>query len=146
MPRAPRILALVLALSLIAAPSASAHDEVRRHGSCSGGPGDWTLRVRREHGGRLRVRFRIDHVAPGESWQLFLSDNGARIFSGTRTSDHRGVVRVTRFPPNRRRSDRIAASGVNAVTATTCEGSLTYRAVRPGTVVPLRPRPTRGEP
>lgn len=120
------IVALALSLTLVVSPSVSAHDEVRRRGSCSGGPGEWTLRVRRQDRGRLRVRFRIDHVAPTEAWQLFLSDNGTRVFSGTRTSDAGGVVRVTRFPANRPRSDRIAASGVNARTGTTCEGSLTY--------------------
>jgi hypothetical protein len=117
-------IALVLALMLAAAP-AHASDEVRRRGSCSGGPGDWTLRVRRDDGA-LRVRFTIDDVAAGQSWQLFLSDNGTRIFSGTKTSNAGGEVRVSRRTTNRAGSDRIAASGVNTVNGTTCEGSLTY--------------------
>jgi hypothetical protein len=117
-------IALALALMLAAAP-AHASDEVRRRGSCSGGPGDWTLRVRRDDGA-LRVRFTIDDVAAGQSWQLFLSDNGTRIFSGTKTSNAEGEVRVSRRTTNRAGSDRIAASGVNTVNGTTCEGSLTY--------------------
>ena len=119
-----RAIALALALMLAAAP-AHASDEVRRRGSCSGGPGDWTLRVRRDDGA-LRVRFTIDDVAAGQSWQLFLSDNGTRIFSGTKTSNAEGEVRVSRRTTNRAGSDRIAASGVNTVNGTTCEGSLTY--------------------
>ena len=121
-----RAIALVLALMLAAAPvPAHASDEVRRRGSCSGGPGDWTLRVRRDDGA-LRVRFTIDDVAAGQSWQLFLSDNGTRIFSGTKSSDAAGEVRVSKRTTNRAGSDRIAASGVNTVNGTTCEGSLTY--------------------
>jgi hypothetical protein len=119
-----RAIALALALMLAAAP-AHASDEVRRRGSCSGSPGDWTLRVRRDDGA-LRVRFTIDDVAAGQSWQLFLSDNGTRIFSGTKTSNAEGEVRVSRRTTNRAGSDRIAASGVNTVNGTTCEGSLTY--------------------
>jgi len=117
-------IALALALMLAAAP-AHASDEVRRRGSCSAGPGDWTLWVRRDDGA-LRVRFTIDDVAAGQSWQLFLSDNGTRIFSGTKTSNAEGEVRVSRRTTNRAGSDRIAASGVNTVNGATCEGSLTY--------------------
>ena len=122
MPRSFRIIAVALTLTLALPSSASTRDEVRRHGSCSGGRGDWALRVRREGGGRLRVRFRIDHVAAGESWQLFLSDNGTRIFSGTRRSNAGGEVRMTKYPANRPGSDRISASGVNRAHRTTCEG------------------------
>ena len=118
-----RAVALALALILGAAP-AHASDEVRRRGSCSGGPGDWTLRVRRDDG-VLRLRFKIDDVPTGQSWQLFMSDNGTRVYSGTKTSDG-GEVRVSKRTTNRSGSDRIVASGVNTKTGTTCEGSLSY--------------------
>jgi hypothetical protein len=116
--------ALAVALALMIASPAGADDEVRRRGDCSGGPGDWVLRVRREDGGRLRVRFKIDDVAARQSWQLFLSDNGTRIYSGTKTSSSSGEVRVSMLTTNRAGSDRIAASGVNTKNGTTCEGSL----------------------
>jgi hypothetical protein len=116
----------VLALALAISSPAGADDEVRRRGDCSGGPGDWVLRVRREDGGRLRVRFKIDGVAGGQSWQLFLSDNGTRIYSGTKTASSSGEVRVSTLTTNRAGTDRIAASGVNTKNGTTCEGSLSY--------------------
>ena len=119
-------MALALALALTISSPAGADDEVRRRGSCSGGPGDWVLRVRREDGGRLRVRFKIDDVAAGQAWQLFLSDNGTRIYSGTKTSSSSGEVRVSMRTANRVGTDRIAASGVNTKNGTTCEGSLPY--------------------
>lgn len=126
--RRTEIRAICLALVLILAPASgvSARDEARRRGSCSGGPGHWTLRVRPEDAGRLRIRFSIDDVGTGQPWQLFISDNGARIFSGTKVSNSGGGVRVSTFPANRPGSDRIAASGVNTKTGTTCDGSLTY--------------------
>jgi hypothetical protein len=118
--------ALAVSLALMDASPAGADDEVRRRGDCTGGPGDWVLRARREDGGRLRVRFKIDDVAAGQSWQLFLSDNGTRIYSGTKTSSSSGEVRVSVLTTNRTGSDRIAASGVNTKNGTTCEGSLSY--------------------
>jgi hypothetical protein len=117
---------LALVFALMAASPAAADDEVRRRGSCSGGPGDWVLRVRREDAGRLRVRFKIDDVAAGQSWQLFLSDNGTRIYSGTKSASSSGEVRVAMLTTNRAGTDRIAASGVNTKNGSTCEGSLSY--------------------
>jgi hypothetical protein len=121
-----RAMAMALTLALTLSSPAGADDEVRRRGSCSGGPGDWVLRVRRDDGGRLRVRFKIDDVAAGQSWQLFLSDNGTRIYSGTKTASSSGEVRVSTLTTNRAGTDRIAASGVNTKNGTTCEGSLSY--------------------
>jgi hypothetical protein len=115
-------LGLVLALAL-ESPVVASEEAVRRHGSCSGGPGHWTLRVRRVDGS-LRIRFVIDDVAQHQSWQVFMSDNGTRIFSGTRRSTSEGKVRVRVRTRNRAGTDRIAASGVNAAVGTTCEGSL----------------------
>ena len=123
-----RVLAFAMASMVVlsAGSQAGADDEVRRRGDCSGGPGDWVLRVRREDAGRLRVRFKIDDVAAGQSWQLFLSDDGTRIYSGTKTASSSGEVRVSVLTTNRTGTDRIAASGVNTKNGTTCEGSLSY--------------------
>jgi hypothetical protein len=123
-----RVLAIALALAVtvaVAAP-AKAGDQTRRRGSCSGGPGGWELRVQREDAGRLRVRFEIHDVPTGQRWQLFLSDNGTRIYTGTKISRRGGEVRVRIVTRNRPGRDRIAASGVNTRTGTTCEGSLRY--------------------
>ena len=119
-----RVGAIALAMSL-AAPVVAAPAAVEREGSCSGGPGHWNLRVRRESGD-LFIRFNIVDVAAGQTWQVFISDNGSRIFSGTRVSSSTGKVRVTTTTRDRAGSDRIAASGVNTKTGTTCEGSLRY--------------------
>ena len=124
-----RAVALALALILAAAP-AHASDEVRRRGSCSGGPGDWTLRVRRDDG-VLRLRFKIDDVPTGQSWQLFMSDNGTCLL-GHQDVERRGRGACLKRTTNRAGSDRIVASGVNTKTGTTCEGPSATEPTVPG--------------
>jgi hypothetical protein len=124
--RAFRTICLATALSLLAGMPALAGIAVLREGSCSGGPGDWRLRVRRESASTIRVRFEIEHVRPGDSWQLFLSDNGTRIFAGTRVADAGGEVHVIRITADRAGTDRIKGSGVNVTTGGSCDGALTF--------------------
>ena len=122
-----RTLPLIALLLVLSATTAFASDgEARRQGSCSQGPGDWTLRVARVDANSLRVRFVIDGVAPGQAWHVYISDNGTGIFAGTKTSTSQGEVRVSKTTRNRSGTDRIAASGINTVRGTTCEGSVSY--------------------
>lgn len=121
-----RASAIALCVVLAAASPASARG-VEKRGHCSGGPGDWKLTVQSEDGGKkLRVRFEIDHIPAGQTWQVFLSDDGVGIFSGTRRTDGEGDLRVTVFPSNRRGADRVAASGVNPGSGVSCEGSVAF--------------------
>ena len=112
--------------SLLAVVPAQAGVRDLREGSCSGGPGDWRLRVRRESATTIRVRFDIEHVDPGDSWQLFLSDNGTRIFAGTRVADAKGELHATRITADRSGTDRVKASGVDITAGGSCAGALTY--------------------
>ena len=106
--------------------SALADDEVRRRGSCSGGPSEWTLRVEHESSTSLRVRFEIEDGEPEQLWQLFLSDDGTRIYAGSKRSDGGGEVRVRKVTPDRDGSDRIKATGVNLATGESCAGVVRY--------------------
>lgn len=115
--------AIALVLVVVLVPAALAGES--RRGSCSGGPGHWRLAVDQVDAGTLRIRFRIEDVPAGQSWQVFLSDDGVRIFSGQRVSDSDGEVRVRRLTANRAGADTIGASGVSA-TGITCRGSLTF--------------------
>lgn len=117
--------ACALALTM-AAPAAARDDVLRRRGSCSGGPSDWKLVVRQETATALRVKFEIEGGAAGQTWQLFLSDNGDRIFADSRVSGDNGYVRVVRKPADRAGTDQIKASGVNLDSGESCSGSLTY--------------------
>jgi hypothetical protein len=118
------VLAFAACLILAGALPAAARG-VEKRGHCSGGAGDWKISVRSEYGGKLRVRFEIEHVPAGQAWQIFLSDNGIRVFSGTRRSDG-GDVRVTVYPANRGGKDRIAASAVSANSGVSCEGTVAF--------------------
>jgi hypothetical protein len=124
----PLLAAVLVALSVALAPAAPvrADDEIRRHGSCEGGSGEWTLRVRRESRTTLRVRFAIEDAAPGHTWQLFLSDNGVRVFARSKVTDPDGEVRVRTLIRNRAGVDRIKASGVDLANGETCSGGLRY--------------------
>jgi hypothetical protein len=121
-----RSLCLGLCIVVLGASAASAGDGVRRRGDCTGGDGDWDLRVERVDRSTLAVRFKIDDVDPGESWQLFLSDNGTRVYSGTKTANREGELRVRRRIADRAGTDRVAASGVNVNDGTTCQGSVSF--------------------
>ena len=63
-------------------------------------------------------------MAPGQSWQLFISDNGTRIYSATRNSGSQGEIRVSKNTRDRSGRDHIAANAVNSATGSTCEGSV----------------------
>ncbi len=109
-----------------AAPARASDDEVKHHGSCSGGPGDWNLVVHPATNTTMRIRFDIEDVDPGEQWQLFLSVDGKRILTDTKRTDAEGDLHVKKVTPNGPGSDRIKASGVNIDSGGSCEGSLTY--------------------
>jgi hypothetical protein len=121
------LLSLVVVVGLLlAATSAGASDEVRRRGSCTGGSGHWELRVRRETRTSLRVRFSIENVPPGHTWQLFLSDNGSGVLARSKVSTSSGEVRIRKVIRNRPGVDRIRASGVDLGTGELCTASLRY--------------------
>jgi hypothetical protein len=118
-------LAICLAAAL-AAPAGASDDRVRRRGECTGGPSEWKLIVRQETASTLRVKWEIEGGARGQTWQLFISDNGDRIYAGSKTSRDGGEVRVVREIADRAGGDLIKATGVNLATGESCGGSLTF--------------------
>ncbi|HSL11741.1 MAG TPA: hypothetical protein VLA82_10555 [Actinomycetota bacterium] len=121
-----RALCLAMCAVLLAAMPAAASGGVRKRGDCSGGEGGWELRVDRVDRDTLRIRFRIDDVDAGETWQLFISDNGTRVYSGTKRATSDGEVRIRRAIRDRAGTDKVAASGVNVNDGTTCQGSVAF--------------------
>jgi hypothetical protein len=114
----------ILAIAITTGPVRADDGEV--HGSCSGGPSEFRLRVQPGVGDSLRVRFEIEGNEPGERWQLFMSDDGRRIFARTRVSDDEGRVRVRKATDDRPGRDRISATGVNLDTGESCAGSVSF--------------------
>jgi hypothetical protein len=119
-----RGIALASLLALVAQGPASA-DSLTRRGSCSG-QSDWKLVVRQETANTLRVRFDIEGGESGQTWQLFLSDNGHGIYARNKVSGSDGEVRARTITADRPGTDRIAASGVNLSTGESCNGSLAF--------------------
>ena len=126
--RAALVAACVVLMLVAASPGARAGaGDVRRSGSCSG-RGEWHLRVRHATPTTIRVSFTIERLDQGDTWQLFVSDNGTRIASASRVVDAGEEVRVTKVTANRSGDDRVRASGVNVTDGGSCDGALTYRA------------------
>lgn len=117
------LLAAALAASL-ASPAGASDDRVRRRGECAGGPSEWELIVRRDDASTLRVRWEIEEGAEGQTWQLFISDDGARVYAGSKVSRDDGQVRVRKETTDRSGTDLVKASGVNLATGESCGGSV----------------------
>jgi hypothetical protein len=83
--------------------------------------------VARESDTTLRIRFRIEDGEPAQAWQLFISDDGDRVYAGTKVSDDDGRVRVRTVTVDRAGRDRIEAAGVNLDTGGSCSGRLSFR-------------------
>lgn len=118
--------ALVLGLALLmSTPASAGGGQVEQRGDCVGGSGEWRLVVQREGPNSLRVRFELKDVVSGETWQVFLSDNGIGIFSGTKVADE-GGLRVRKLTRDRSGRDRISATAVDMDSGATCGGSLRF--------------------
>jgi hypothetical protein len=94
---------------------------VVRRGDCSG-PSEWKLEVRREDAGRLRVKLEIEGGRSGQTWHVFLSDNGVGFFAGSRISGSGGRFEVERRTRDRAGNDTIRAGVNNVVSGETCSG------------------------
>jgi hypothetical protein len=121
-----RLICVAAVFTLLAAvPALASGDSITRQGQCSG-PAYWRLRVSRQSAATIRVRFDIKHAAAGDSWQLFLSDDGTRIFAGTRVADSQGELHAVKVTADRPGIDRVKGSGVNVTASGSCNGSAPY--------------------
>jgi hypothetical protein len=117
--------AVLVSLALAMPTAGATGDEVRRRGPCDLGS-EWRLIVRRETPTTLRVRYVIATGRAGETWSIFLSMNGGRLFAGQRTTSLEGYVRITRFPTDIAGDDTIKAVANNLANGETCSGALIY--------------------
>ena len=111
-----------LSLAVPAAHAGGDDDEVQRSGSCA--TGVWKLKAKPDDG-RLEVEFEIDTNRRGQAWQVRVSDNGTRVFSGERTTAGRsGSFSVEFKTANRAGTDVIRARATRG--DTTCVGVVRY--------------------
>jgi hypothetical protein len=115
-------IAVALWLSSFAVASEAVLPGVARRGVCVGGPNQWRLRVTSDDAGTLVVRFRLTGGNPGETWNLFLDQNGTGFFAGSRVSDDTGVVHLRRRTDDLLGIDVIRAAGHDVATGEVCRG------------------------
>jgi hypothetical protein len=129
----PRAVALVMAGSMLtltvgvvaASPASAKGRVVRSSGTCSNGA-HWKLKAKADDR-RLEVEFEVDTNRNGQKWTVKLRDNGATVYSGTRTtSAPSGSFSVNRLIANRAGADVITAKATRAGTGATCSGSATF--------------------
>jgi len=120
-------LAAALLIVVIGAGSAGAATSptARRSGHCDG-LSTYTLVVTQHDAATLQVRFVIAHSTPGQTWQLFGSDNGVRIFAVNRVVSSLGKAAVVRYPRDLAGTDSIKATGFNPTTGEVCSASLGF--------------------
>lgn len=108
----------------LAAPAALAGGQgVTQRGSCSA-QSDWKLKVKPDNG-RLELEFEVDQNVVGEVWRVRITQNGAQIFAGTRTTQGpSGSFEVKRRPSDAAGVDRFVARATNLTSDETCVGRI----------------------
>lgn len=124
--RALVLAAPILVLPLAAAlPAAASHGGpgVRAAGACSG-PSHWKLSAKADNG-RIEVEAEVDTPANGRTWAWQLSDQGAKVASGTSvTHAPSGSFTVVRRIANRPGTDVITLRARSLRTGETCQGTV----------------------
>jgi len=128
-PRAVAVVAgmlLTLTAGVAAASPASAKGKarvVRSSGTCSNGA-HWKLKAKADDR-RIEVEFEVDTNRNGQKWAVKLRDNGATVYSGTRTTTApSGSFSVNRLIADRAGADVITATATRG--SATCSGKVTY--------------------
>lgn len=114
----------MLAVIGLATGTAAAKDgDVKANGACSKGS-TWKLKAGARDSG-IETEFEVDSNKVGQVWTVRLTDNGVRVFAGTRTTvAPSGSFSVERRIANRAGTDRIVGTATNSATGETCSGSV----------------------
>ena len=119
--------AAALVLVLAFAPAARAgvpSADIVRQGPCSGA-GHWRLRVGPDDSSpsMLDVRFQLAGGSAGDTWNLYLDQNGTGFFAGSRVSGALGLVRISQLTPDSvGTTDVIGAAAHDIATGEVCQG------------------------
>jgi hypothetical protein len=124
--RSNRIAALgvVSALALgtaTALPADAKTVKIRKQGTCSKAS-HWKLVVSHDDG-VIETEFEVDENRVGRKWNVVITDNGDRVFTGSRiTKAPSGSFTVARRPTDRAGLDHIIATAKAVRTGETCVG------------------------
>jgi hypothetical protein len=123
------LLATSLLTAALVAGGGAAHakgggdDQVRVAGTCSGGTHQKLVAKRDD--GRLEVEVEVDSNRTGQTWHVWVGDNGARVVSVSAvTAGPSGSFEIERKTTDRAGADRISAVATNAKTGERCSAYL----------------------
>jgi hypothetical protein len=119
---AAAIAALAIPVTLAAPAQASGSGGVAAHGTCSNGA-TWNLKAKHDNS-VIEWEFEVDANRNGQVWSVKVTDNGATVFSGNRTTvAPSGSFTVERRTANRSGPDVIRARATRG--AAVCSGKVT---------------------
>lgn len=119
-------LALALVAGAFVVPAATFAKDgsvVRATASCTANS---TGKLKAKHdNGRIEVEFEVDQNRNGRLWSVRITDDGFRVFRGSRrTVAPSGSFSLTVRIPNRAGTDTIVARATNATTGEVCQARL----------------------
>jgi hypothetical protein len=98
---------------------------VRTAGHCSASS-PWSMKAKADHG-RIEAEVEVDTPRAGRTWSVTLSDNGTRVFKGTRTTSARsGSFTLERRLVDRAGWDRLTAVARDQRSGERCVATLTF--------------------
>jgi hypothetical protein len=125
---------IALTGAVVAAPAASAKDDTRSTGSCSG-TSRWVADIGTDDG-EIDVDFTVKTRSTGQRWTYTLTQNGEKAYTSTRTTraddndgddDNPGPLRAEveweRDRPDRSGTDRFVLRAVNRASGEVCRFS-----------------------
>ena len=120
--------AMVLAVPVAASAShgnglTSGGGGVKASGKCSAAS-TWKLKAKADNG-RIELEFEVDSNVIGQTWNVVLTDNGTRVFKGTKiTQGPSGSFTVHKRIANQAGTDKIGGKATNPATGESCAGSV----------------------
>ena len=117
--------AVVLVASAAAATAEAKSGDVVKRGTCSN-HSVWKLKLKADSP-LIESEFQVDSNVPGQSWNVRITDNGVKVFAGTKvTNTASGSFTVRRRTANLAGPDAFVATASNPSTGETCTASATF--------------------
>jgi hypothetical protein len=110
---------LTAGLLFAATPASASGGGVRASGACTMGS-TWEMKAKHDDG-RIELELEVDTPRIGRTWSVVITDNGTRVFKGTRvTKAPSGSFTVERLVRNHAGTDHFWAKARSLATGATC--------------------------
>jgi hypothetical protein len=114
---------ILVVLGVAGGSAAAKGNDVKVSGTCSSGS-HWKLKAGARDSG-IETEFEVDSNKVGQVWSVRITDNGAQVFVGNKTTvAPSGSFSVSRHTTNRAGTDKIVGKATNAKTGETCTGTV----------------------